>query len=247
MKKVSEKEDELFDAWESESNNDGYPDFCRDGLIFNGEVFNNNHNVCSGNQEELLNNAKRRIVFFMKEPNSNPDEDYRTWALEGDSKHAFFIMIYSWLSELSKIQANDVDISPVTYTFPKNLPLIIVNAKKVSGGASADDNAVYAYAEKYRDNLRKQLDIYSPNIIVCGGGYICKTGEVLMHYIANHIIYNDIEFTKMEGSNWIWYSVEKQMVLINSYHPTSRTSYEDKYHGLIQEFKSFLKLNLFAL
>lgn len=68
-----------------------------------------------------------------------------------------------------------------------------------------------------------------------------------MHYIVNHLIYNDIEFTKMEDSDWIWYSVERKMVLINSYHPSSRVSDEKKYDTLIKHFQKFLKLNLFEL
>lgn len=249
MMRIYKEENQLFDKWENEFNINGDLGFCRDGLIFNGKCTENDGywNTAFGNQEDLWNDAKRKILFFMKEPNDNPDNDYREWGLEGTTKHAFFKFIFSWLNGLTNIKANNPTILPITYNFQKELPLVIVNAKKASGGATADDNLVYNYAEKYHSFLREQFDIYAPNIIVCGGGYTCSTQEVLMQYIVTHQIYPDIEFAKMDNSNWIWYSIEKKMVLINSYHPVSRKSDEEKYDTLMENFRRFLELNLFEL
>ena len=249
MESINEREEKLFTRWEKESLNNHEDSFCRDGLIFNGKCTQtgNYWNAVSGNQEALWNNTKRKILFLMKEPNDNPKNDYRNWGLEGKTKSAFFKLIYSWLNGLTTIKADDTQIPPITNEFSKILPLVIVNAKKASGGASANDNLVYAHAEKDKEFLRAQFDIYAPNIILCGGGYTCKNQEVLIHYIANNLIYADIEFTKMDGSNWIWYSIEKKMVLINSYHPVAHRSNESKYNTLIEHFQRFLKLNLFEL
>lgn len=179
---IYNKENKLFEKWEKAFTLNGDLGFCRDGLIFNGKCTQNENggfwNTESGNQEELWHSANRKILFFMKEPNNNPDNDYREWGLEGNTSKPFFKLIYSWLNGLTKVKADDDQPLPITYTFPKEQPLVIVNAKKASGGSTADDNLVYVHADKYKALLKDQLDIYSPNIIVCGGGYTCKTKEI---------------------------------------------------------------------
>ncbi len=122
------------------------------------------------------------------------------------------------------------------------LPLCIVNAKKKSGGSSVSYSEVYAHVEKYSEFLWKQFDIYSPNIIVCGGSW-------KMAAIAKEILnrYGNIQFVKMENSNWIWYSTEKKIVLIDSYHPGAYKKNDEKYDTMIEHFQAFMKLNLFDL
>ena len=121
----------------------------------------------------------------------------------------------------------------------RTLPLCIVNAKKKSGGSTVSYSEVYPHIEKYGNLLKQQFDIYAPNIIVCGGSL--KMADIFKG------LYNDIKFTKMENSNWIWYSTEMKIVLIDSYHPGARETNEEKYDTLIEHFQKFLKLNLFDL
>lgn len=241
---IYEQENQLFEKWKKEFTNNGDSDFCCDGLIFNGDLCNNSYNAESGSQEDLWREADRKILFFMKEPNDNADEDYREWGLEGDTKHPFFRFIYSWLVALSNINAEDQEVPQMTKTFPKQLPLLIVNAKKKSGGASANNDVVYHFAEQYKHLLRAQFDIYAPNIIVCGGGPTNAANEVLLLRIVKDLIYPDVKFTQMENSNWIWYSVEKNIVLINSFHPVSRETNDNKFNTLVDHYQSFLRLKL---
>ncbi|MDL2238760.1 hypothetical protein LJC69_05990 [Bacteroidales bacterium OttesenSCG-928-K22] len=239
---IFEKENNLFEEWINEHNNNGEPDFCCDGLFYNKNF----------SQDELLSIAKRKIVFFMKEPNNQPNQDYRNWFNEIEPKGVFFKFILSWLKTLSKVSVNDSNIMPlVPQIFPQDLPLILVNAKKTSGGTAANDEEVYNYANTYRKFIRRQMDIYSPNIILCGGGSVQLDEKrqkriVLMQKIIMCLIYPEIEFEPMEN-NYIWYSAEKKMVLINSWHPSSRKAKEEKYNELIESFRDFIKLNVFDL
>ena len=89
MISIQEKEDELFERWKVAFEKNGDTGFCADGLIFNGELFNNSKNSLSGNQEELWNNAKRKVLFFMKDPNDNEGEDYREWGLYQKTSSTF--------------------------------------------------------------------------------------------------------------------------------------------------------------
>lgn len=238
MISIQEKEDELFERWKVAFEKNGDTGFCADGLIFNGELFNNSKNRFSGNQEELWSNAKRKVLFFMKDPNDNEGEDYREWGLYQKTSSIFFRFIYSWLNGLSTISSQST-IPPMIKELDRTLPLCIVNAKKKSGGSSVSYNEVYPHIEKYGDLLKQQFDIYAPNIIVCGGSW--KMAEIFKG------LYSDIKFTKMENSNWIWYSTEMKIVLIDSYHPGAHETNEEKYDTLIKHFQKFLKLNLFDL
>lgn len=233
---IQQRENDLFKKWSEQFNLNGHTGFCSDGLIFNGELYNELKNRESGNQEENWINTKRKVLFFMKEPNSNPDNDYREWGLYQQTSSTFFRFIYSWLNGLSTVTANS-PIPPMTTDLDLSLPLCIVNAKKASGGSTASYSEIWEHEEKYRDLLRQQFDIYSPNIIVCGGSW-------KMANIAKRI-YNDITFTPMKNSDWIWYSVEKQLVIIDSYHPCAYKSNEAKYDTLVKHFQRFLGLGLF--
>jgi hypothetical protein len=238
MKTIQEKEDELFALWESAFEKNGDTGFCRDGLIFNGALYNNDNNRYSGNQEEVWLNAKRKVVFFMKEANGNEGEDYREWWLYARTTKIFFRMIYSWLNGLSTV-GPDSPIPSIISELDTSMPLCIVNAKKKSGGSTANYKEIHDHVNKYKAFLRQQLDIYGPTIIVCGGSWE-------MVKIAKDL-YSDVnDFVKMENSNWIWYSVEKKLVLIDSYHPSAPgITYEEKYDTLIEQFQQFLRLNPF--
>jgi hypothetical protein len=230
MEKIHELEDNLFDKWRNEFSKNGDTGFCADGLYVS-EI---------GNQEELWNAAKRKILFLMKDPNQNSDSDYRHWELEGNASSPFFILVYSWLRGLTNIDTKNEPL-PITYEFNNDLPLVIVNAKKASGFESVSNELVWQYAEEYIEFLKIQVrDIYSPNIIVCGGG-----AGILLDVAK--LIYNDVKFEKYDGNNWIYYSVDRKIVLIDSYHPSARKSYDDKYTDLILAFQEFLKENIFVI
>ncbi|MFR9606128.1 MAG: hypothetical protein SNI42_03900 [Rikenellaceae bacterium] len=167
--------------------------------------------------------------------------------MDDETKSTFFRFLYSWLNGLTNIKSDDKEYPPMTSTFPTDKALVVVNAKKVSGGAVANDNLVWEHAERDAKHLKTQIEIYKPNIIVCGGGYTCKTKEVLMQHIMTSLIFSDIKFTQMEDSNWIWYSKERKMVLINSYHPVATKTNHEKYDVMLEHFQRFLKLNIFDI
>lgn len=237
MEKIHDLEDKLFNDWEDYSKNNEDNKFVRDGLIYNGNVINNGFSREKGNEEELWHEAKRKIVFLMKDSNNNPDEDYRNWNIE-NPKSAFFKYIFAWLNGLSKISTS-VDIIDIDKTYKNKLPLVIVNAKKESGENRINNNYLYNHANKYMEYLRKQIkEIYKPNIIVCGGG-----SDTILN-IAKEI-YNNSEFIKYKNENWIYYSPNDKLILINSYHPSAPfISDKCKYYELIEKFKDVLSENI---
>lgn len=247
--KYNEELDELFDKWELEAKKNGFNGFCRDGLLYKGEIWNTVGNDGKtywgryrGNENELWHNSTKKIVFLTKDTNSNPNQDYREWLGrqgEGIITHKYFKNIAMWLHGLTSFNEKG-NYSPFeeaiigknyTSAFDEN-PFCIINAKKESGGATINNTDLLHHANLSAPFLEKQFEILNPNIIVCGGGQ----GAVLK--IAMEMIYPDLEFQKI--NNWIYYNHEADIVLVDSYHPSAMITYEEMYLGMMNSYKDFI-------
>ena len=103
MNKIHQLENALSTNWESHYKNLGLKEsFCFDGLCYNGSVYNDDHNCEIGNEEQLWTNAKRKILFLMKDTNDNPNCDYRDWSWHLIT-NPFFKLIFAWLHGLTNI------------------------------------------------------------------------------------------------------------------------------------------------
>lgn len=60
-------------------------------------------------------------------------------------------------------------IPPMVKELDRGMPLRIVNAKKESRVSTVSYSDIYAHVDKDSDYLWQQINLYSPNIIVCGG------------------------------------------------------------------------------
>lgn len=240
MKKIQEKEDELFERWESSLNDDEKNQFVRDGLCYNGKIANNGTRDY-GNQEEMWINSKRKIVFLSKDSDNNPGEDYRYWDIHGG---LFFGRLSMWLQRLSMVTAEylptienanylkDLDMVQDKY------PFAIVNIKKQSGGSSINDDIIEQYAERDSKFLKEQVSkILKPNIVVCCGSH---EGNPFMMNIAKKYIYKDKEFNDMY--NYVCcLSKDQSVLLLDCYHPSYRTSNEDMINFIISQVQELIK------
>src|SRR5574344_1956837 len=95
-KKIHDQEDALRDEWLGSYSEEEQKQFCMDGLCTTRTDYE------YGDEEELWANAKRRIVFLMKETNGNPDEDYRGWPWS-TFNHRTFNIVFRWLQGLSTV------------------------------------------------------------------------------------------------------------------------------------------------
>ena len=248
----NEELNKLFEKWELVSEKAGFYGFCRDGLMQKGEIFNvtgTDDKVYwgrnSGNENETWDRSKKKIAFLMKDTNANPNEDSREWIGRQNRDlitHKFFKSISLWLLGLSSFK-QDGDYLPFkdanvgkkyTQAFDE-VPLAIVNCKKESGVGKIDNSELWQHAYNFKDYLRKQFEILAPNIIICGGG----SGTVLR--IAKEIIYPDLVFKKT--NDWIYYNKEKDIVLIDSYHPSAMIPYENTYNGMMEGYKELIIKN----
>jgi len=219
---INSKLNKLFQSWKKEMEENSDIGFCEDGLIYR-----------DGQESALWQNSKRRILFLLKENNDNDGQDVREWtgSINGHSPNGlFYNRLSAWLYGL--MNYTDTSYPPIEEAFHltnqmkalSEYPYAYVNVKKKSGGAFADDRTVYDFAKRYAGYLRKELDILSPNIIVCGGQVVFN--------IATDIIYPELTFTP--SNSWVYQNKENNILLINSFHPTARKSNEVMYGEMME-------------
>lgn len=222
MENITEQENRLFSEWKQNISNKY---FVTDGVV----------------NKDVWQHAMVKVLYLLKEPNSeNKEWDERTYLTEYSQgsvrtvnaiiKWQYGIMHGScipWnvvVKETAKKEVQQEMLSQVCW----------VNMKKTAGGASVDKQNFAAYfAESINvSNLQKQLAIYKPDIVVCGGesGYVCKIKGWK----------NSIWQQTSRGIN---YHREDNVIYINFWHPANRNvsenvlyytlldAVEELYHG----------------
>ena len=260
MENYNEKLNVLFEKWEEKSKENGHTGFCADGLMFRGENWEKEveqkmyYGKSAGEENNLWLNAKKRILFLLKDTNDNPDCDIREFrpGASGSIRLHYENIAY-WLFGLLSLNENKIapDFESIDFwsdVFPvfDTMPFAIVNCKKASGGSTILNETLSEHIEHYADFIKKEIEILDPDIIVCGGG-----SSIIKDFVKEKI-YTDIE--KIDDSNnWIYYSKKNNKVVIDSYHPSywrieggSKTIYErmmSKYKEFIDKYPHFLKNN----
>jgi len=230
---LTKKEDDLYNRWYESYPKELQEQFCFDGLIYYRDP------NCKDDYAEVekWENAKRKVLFLMKDTNGNPGEDYRWWKEFYTIKGKFFGTIIKCLWAINRVTADFkpvFDESKTIEDYTKEAmpyPMAIVNVKKIAGSPSVRNSSVCSYYIQDKRFLVEQIrNILKPNVIVCGGG----SGTLL--YIAKDI-YSDLEFVKY--NDWCHYCKQEDVLIIDDYHPSYR--YRDN-EGLIEAVNEFYKM-----
>ena len=236
-----EKEDKLYDDWYNSYSEDEQKLFCFDGLMFGR---NDDRNA----EVEKWLNAKRKVLFLMKDTNGNPGDDIRWWPLGNEKNpdgafkptHKFYIVLLKWLWALNEVTADHLPVfnrSKEEYIeLARKYPMAQVNVKKLSGGAQVKNGVVVDYYNRDTKFLNYQVrDLLQPSIIVCGGGSGC------LFNIVKDRIYPDLQLKFI--NNWCYYCAEADMLVIDSYHPSARNiSNKVKFDEMIANVQQVYKM-----
>lgn len=227
MNDINQQVDLFFDRFEEVMKNDGFCDYYRDGLLYR-----------NGNETQIWNDSKYKICILLKEPpqsydareyykvNSNFGHRIAAWVSginlldSGDSLSSSFESVYSKTKESRNLRE---------YGFQNNA-LALVNLKKTKGGSNAVNSEIVNIVNKYSLQIKEELDILKPNIIICGGS--------LVFNLAINNIFNNLEYEKIIADK-LFYFKSKIMILINNYHPSARTSNKDIYESVLDSFLYF--------
>lgn len=232
---IKQNEKELFDKWSLECPNGG--------LLFRGDFGINTKpndngdftwNRTSANEEELWYNSCKRLMILTKDLNDNELWDIREES--GGRKHLkknhilsmkdlqfhgkiFHRRLNRWVFGIyeeyngkypSFEEVQDYKEMGLYY---EKVPLVRINCKIEIGGSCVENNVLVESMHKNKTFLIEQIKLYKANIILC-------CGSAIFYFLKKNYFDDMIEVDDSE--DWIYYSKTKNIVIINSYHPSYR-------------------------
>jgi len=266
MKKVNinfqEENQKILNEWHNASHsNDRDKDsvFVEDGLMYRGDIFYNSDGIWkrhSANESELWSNASPRIMLITKDFNdqeghtADDELDLRNETMRKNctgkdnvitSQIRFHTNLMFHVYGLGNYKDGHCpsweDLQyDTSRKFYETYPLVRINVKKQGGNGSVSDAVISEYIETYKEYLNRQIRLFDADIIVC-------YGRVIFDYVIREL-FPDIK--KQDDDPWVYFSEEKQKVVINSYHPSVRPSIisdEHFYSWPMMEFEQMMLLH----
>lgn len=208
------KENLLLDKWAKSCQG-----LVRDGMI---------------NPDEYIK-APLRILYLLKEVNGGADWDLRSFVREGGRKQTWD-NIARWTKGIRAVP-DEIPWEQLENITEEERRAILqqicaVNIKKTSGTYTADKKRITEAAGRDAEYLKKQINLYEPDIIIC-----CGTEWNYWHEIMK------TEPDWKETSRGIWYFIENTSRIVVSYvHPEARVKDCLLYYGLVDCMREILAL-----
>lgn len=231
VKTKNQQLDELFQTWKKEKlyNN---KDFTEDGV----------HN------EEEYERTTPKILFITKEPNhenillDQRVQDFKAWF---DLKTLVSLGTFAYhISEWSHGLINDFPLhNTITYQQRHEAisKIAFMNIKKSNGNSEAISERIMLHACTYQDNIRKQIMIIEPDLIILG----------LWHKFIQFPIFNewnvewkDTGVRKLNGNSKIYVGRYNNTKIIDFDHLTSVVDSKKSYELLQGIIESEIFKNL---
>lgn len=212
-KKSEEKK--LFDDWEKRD-----PSIIPDGVV----------SWCN------YANSAIKILFVLKEVNSDERNwDLREFLKDGGGSYTWN-NITRWIIGIRNINI-DYDWSTIENIEPEQRreyldTVAAINLKKATGGkAVADNDIICKHALNDSDLLKRQVDIYEPDLIIC-----CGTSDAFFKSI-----YKDIKVDWRMTHNGVWYVIDGKRTIIDYKHPEARVFANFLYYPLMDALREISK------
>lgn len=169
---------------------------------------------------DKYNHSHLKIMWLLKEPNSTEEslnwrEEIKKLRTDNGIKSGwgstFKSIIYSTYGILNAKEWNNIpDIEKDSSIVDVLHNIAFVNVKKIPGKSVAKHDEVVDFYDKYKSILLKQIDVYQPDVIICGNTFQFVSKDLLE---ANDFVINkkpvDIYRTK-------------KYLIIDAYHPNNR-------------------------
>lgn len=209
---LREKETQLLNEWAA-----GCDGFIQDGIV---------------NAEQYLA-SEIRLLFLLKEVNGGSDWDLRDFLRNGGRKQTWeniarwtlgirdFRHDLPWerLHEISEEQRKDILQS-----------ICAVNVKKTAGSHTANEKMVSNAALRDSDFLKRQIELYAPDMVIC-----CGTEKNYWHDVMK------ITPAWKMTVRGIWYFHEPNGRIVISYaHPEARVKDCLLYYGLVDAVREIM-------
>lgn len=188
---------------------------------------------------ESYKNASKRILWILKEPNSNGDDPWDMCEAIKEIRTENGIR-KGWEKTFQKIVyvtngiINDIPWSDELF-HPGHKPEVIdelrkiayINIKKTGGGARVIEQELWDHYEFSKDLIFEQINSFEPQIIIFGGTY---------KYFNEDLSIKD--FTSFGSCDA---AMKEGVIYIHAYHPSYTISEESYVGDILKAVKHFWK------
>ncbi|MBR5279409.1 MAG: hypothetical protein IKU26_00370 [Clostridia bacterium] len=216
---IKEAERQLFAEWQQIRQ---YPYFISDGVF----------------DEIEWQKQPFKVLYVLKEANwENANEDLCAFLLS--ERSPTYWKTWNNIARWSKaiLEGGDypryVSRSDKSYWLRK---VAAMNLKKVGGDAVAENETIYSYGNQDRVYIKRQIELYAPDLIICCGRGVGKNADIL----------HDKVFEPEEVSEWqepiLQYNYflvnikgKENVPVVSFYHPQMRGShalFEKRYEEM---------------
>lgn len=242
---------------------DGHYCLVCDGIVRKREK-GSTHAEDEATTEMRWEQDKKRVAFLIKDENQKGSiwaDDTRNWLVETpadntpeklkvkqnswDLKRKFLRNIANILwgitncTPTNPCPASEIhsNLKEIKDTF-QDTPFALIECKKQGGKPSISDKTLEKYLNDYKELLYKEFDILEPHIYVC-------TNEKIYDFVQAYILtrYPNTELTRIhpEKHNRIRLHYPSKTIILCSYHPSARMSYEDIYNDVMDHYRTFVQ------
>lgn len=198
----------LMDEWELKHAAEGYQRFIRDGI------------VC---EEQWDGQTSPRVCFFLKEAYTTNESGYNlTEDLHNSNPWSMWRKVAIWTQAIHNAFGSGNEYNDEIFRSHEKQTIdciSVVNIKKSNGQRSSDYNDLKKYAEKDKSELKRELEIIQPDVILCGNN-ISLLKIVLGDELDNNDTWNNM------------IAMWKHTLVIDYYHPAVQYPNRVNYYAL---------------
>lgn len=197
---MKKQEKELFARWKKEGKRNK---FIPDGII----------------DEQSYLNSQLKVLYILKEVNGGENWDLAKFLEEG-GRAKTWNNVTRWQHGITNIEKEIRwgDIAAISKETRRNQlkNIAVINLKKEPGKAKAIAKHILTYAIEDIKYLKEQIQIYSPDIIIC-----CGTGEIVkeLELIEKFDKWDNSKHGEPLIKFYRTKNQTKSQLIINYYHP----------------------------
>lgn len=183
------------------------------------------------------NQIGKKILYVLKEAyGENEDWNLTEWLLRTKPSTSIWKRVIEWTYGIQNTTESKIaKYSPDIYEHHTELfnNIAVVNLKKSGGKSSSDYGEIEAYALADKEEIKKQLRLIAPDIILCRSTF----GAL------NHVFDDQICPEGMQCDNWFYYTdiiSDNRTLVIDYYHPANYYPALLNYYAVTNIFQQAL-------
>ena len=121
-----------------------------------------------------------------------------------------------------------------------------INIKKEGGDNQADANELIDAAKRDKENIKTQIEMYSPDIVICCG----RNGKSNASILREYVLTSNVSEWKQLTNSIYYYNFKcqgkKQIPIVSFFHPQMRgghKNFEKKYNLMLDIRNELLQKN----